>query len=511
MKDRPNVLLLLSDQHNAKFLAHAGHPDVKTPHLDRLAGQGVRFGNAIAQNPICTPSRICWLSGQYCHNHGYYSNSGPNPQGLPTILGHFRRSGYRTAAVGKIHCPEYWVEDDCDLFDDPIGASIGGNGPYLAYLRDKGLSRDDGTPRQFAHVDNAGLDGAPSTLDYGDLPEGYISHRTGQFIRQAVGEGRPFFAVASFPRPHGPIRPARRFWDLYPFENIHLPPNADWDLAGKSPALRNMLDYWKAGSWIVYEPAAYEAARMRTLRGYLALVTQVDHAVGELLGWLDELGISDNTIVIYSTDHGAYSGEHGIIEKAPGICSDAVTRIPMIWRWPGRFACGHQAGEIVETVDFATTISRLCGLDDFQTGDGLDISHLLAGQGGAVRELGVTEFPWSRSIRKGRYRYVHYQPEVFAAEYPEGFGELYDLQADPWEMRNLYFDASQQATVAQLRLDLLNWLLATTRPRTVHPFVRFDSRQGFSRYHNTVNADGKIHPNHIRQRIAEGGWKRNYL
>ena len=90
----PNIVFFLSDQHNAKFLGHKGHPNVKTPNIDRLAAEGVRFDNAITQNPICTPSRVCFLSGQYCHNHGYYGLSGPNPRGLPTVLGHFRRAGY---------------------------------------------------------------------------------------------------------------------------------------------------------------------------------------------------------------------------------------------------------------------------------------------------------------------------------------------------------------------------------------------------------------------------------
>ena len=90
---RPNILFILSDQHNAKLLGHKGHPDVQTPNLDRMAAEGVRFDNAITQNPICTPSRVSWLSGQYCHNHGYYGLSGPNPKGLPTVLGHFRHAG----------------------------------------------------------------------------------------------------------------------------------------------------------------------------------------------------------------------------------------------------------------------------------------------------------------------------------------------------------------------------------------------------------------------------------
>ena len=121
MSTRPNILLLFSDQHHAKVLGHKGHPNVLTPHIDQLANEGVRFDNAITQNPICTPSRTCWLSGQYCHNHGYYGLSGPNPGGLPTLFGHLGKYGYRTGAVGKIHCPEYWVEDDVDFFVETTG------------------------------------------------------------------------------------------------------------------------------------------------------------------------------------------------------------------------------------------------------------------------------------------------------------------------------------------------------------------------------------------------------
>ncbi|HIM11622.1 TPA: hypothetical protein EYM26_12575, partial [Candidatus Poribacteria bacterium] len=103
MSSKPNILFIISDQHNAKILGHKGHSNVKTPHLDQLATKGVRFENAITQNPICTPSRVSFLSGQYCHNHGYYGLSGPNPNGLPNLFSHFRQYGYMTSAVGKIH------------------------------------------------------------------------------------------------------------------------------------------------------------------------------------------------------------------------------------------------------------------------------------------------------------------------------------------------------------------------------------------------------------------------
>ena len=135
MNQKPNVLFIISDQHNAKVLGHEAHPDVKTPNLDQLAAEGVCFDNAIAQNPICTPSRLCFTSGQYCHNHGYYGLNGPSPGGLPTVFGHFRRAGYRTGAIGKVHCPEYWVEDDCDTFREVCSIfSVGGALEYEAYL-----------------------------------------------------------------------------------------------------------------------------------------------------------------------------------------------------------------------------------------------------------------------------------------------------------------------------------------------------------------------------------------
>jgi choline-sulfatase/uncharacterized sulfatase len=271
---------------------------------------------------------------------------------------------------------------------------------------------------------------------------------------------------------------------------------------------------------------------MRKLHGYLGSVTQCDYAAGEMLAWLRENGLDEDTIVIYTTDHGDYATEHGIMEKAPGICSDAITHIPCIWRWTGHFAAGHVAEEIVETVDVANTLCALAGLDPMQTADGKDISHLLHGESGAVHKIGVTEFAWSKSVRKGQYRYVYYPPEMFAADYPldvypQGFGELYDLDADPWEMRNHYFEPEYAGVVAELKADLLEWLITTTRPKTalgldVPPgdamVTRFsgefwdaDSDQVINRYHCSINADGKFHPDRLRALLDKPLPLRNYL
>ena len=299
MSKKPNILFIISDQHNAKVLGHKGHPNVKTPNLDRLAAEGVSFDNAITQNPICTPSRVSYLSGQYCHNHGYYGLSGPNPGGLPTVLGHFQRAGYRTGAIGKIHCPAYWVEDDCDHFRETGGGSIGGNPEYGAYLSEKGVLQDADYGRFQEQPPGAqSWDGRVSRMTYEDTPEAWIARETIGFMTQTVSEGKPFFVQASLPRPHQIYAPSEPFWSMYDESELVLPPNAEYDMAHKSPHLRHMAESVKDGSWTLFEPRTFEAGRLRKLHGYLGCVTQVDYAIGQMLDWLEEFGLQENTIVI---------------------------------------------------------------------------------------------------------------------------------------------------------------------------------------------------------------------
>lgn len=506
---KPNVLFILSDQHNAKCLGHKGHPDVKTPNLDRLAAEGVRFDNAITQNPICTPSRMCFISGQYAHNHGYYGLSGPNPNGLPTLFGHFRRNGYRTGAIGKIHCPEYWVEDDCDVFLETSGCSIGGRcHAYDRFLREKGLENleDHGAWQEFGRRGQQTCDGRPSKVGYCESQEGWSVTQAAAFIQSAREDGVPFLLHVSFPKPHQCYTPAKEFWDLYDEANLTLPPNADFEGPHRAPHLVKQVAQWRNGNWPLLEPRAFEAARLRKLHGYLGNISHIDHAVGELLDFIDANGLGDDTIVVYSADHGDYAAEHGIMEKAPGICHDAITRIPLIWRWGDRFPAGHTVPELVETVDVSNTLCALCELPVMETSDGKNISHLLQGGEGAVRDVAVTEFAWSKSIRKGDWRLVYYPPEMFRDEYPDGFGELYNLAEDPWEMNNLYFDDEHQGTIRELKTNLLDWLVTTTRPVSTNCADLDEGPQRKRRYHVVVNEDNKIHPDELRK----VGYK-NYL
>ena len=397
--------------------------------------------------------------------------------------------------------------------------SVGGAPEYRAYLTRKGIweKRDvqdapwvqELPPAEwgkYANPRRANIDGRPSALAYEDTEEGWVAQRCIDFMGRCRKAGEPFFVHASLPRPHSPYVPPQCFWDLYPDDSIALPPNADYDMALKAPHLRRMARTWRENKhWITEQPDDFESARRRKLRGYLGCVSLVDHAVGQLVDWIDDHGLAENTIIVYSTDHGDYACEHGQLEKAPGICSDAITRIPMIWRWPGRVKAGLDSPAIAETVDLSQTLCALAGLDPLETSDGRDLSAILAGGSQPVREVGVTEFAWSKSIRKGQWRLVWYPREKFAGEYPDGFGELYDLDADPWEMTNRWFDPDCQAKVRELERDLMDWLVTTTRPATVLPWQRFGGWQAERRYKNCVLADGKIHFDRVRA-IKEGNY-----
>jgi arylsulfatase A-like enzyme len=216
--------------------------------------------------------------------------------------------------------------------------------------------------------------------------------------------------------------------------------------------------------WLI-EPKNFEAGCRRVWHGYLGCITQVDYALGELLEYLERTGKANGTVVLYGSDHGAYSGTFGVPEKAPGICSEAVCRVPMIWRVPGIAKAGYTCHRLVENIDIAPSLAALCGLPPMETTDGQDLSGLLHGEDHAVRDCSVTENPWSKALRWGPWRYVHYPRQMFGRD----VGELYNLEKDPDETRNLYAESAYAATVAESRRLLVEFLANSTRFVTAWP------------------------------------------
>ncbi|MCC5807266.1 MAG: sulfatase-like hydrolase/transferase [Opitutales bacterium] len=504
MKNPPNILFILADQLNAKCLGHAGHAHVRTPNLDRLAAEGTAFHHSVCNNPICTPSRMCFLSGMYAHNHGYYGLGGPRPN-MPTVFGHFRARGYTSAVIGKSHCPLGWIENDCDVFEETCVVKERTTG-YRRHLHRRGMDDDD---HDAVVVDGRRhrqtLDAAPSALEFADSQEGWIAEECIRFMQQAQADGKPFICQAGLPRPHQVTAPCQRFWDLYADLDLELPPTADLDLeaAGKPPHLIARAALWRRGDWAIYEPKDFAAARLRKLHGYFAAISQVDASVGLLFDHLDATGLRENTIVVFSSDHGEFACEQGIMEKAPGIGADAVTRIPFIWRGPGIAAGRRLRGGAVESVDLAPTLCALAGLPPMRTVDGEDLSTVLGGGAEKPDRIVVTENVWAKSLRRGGLRYVHYPRTMWPEQYPQGFCELYDTDADPWEARNLALDPEYTALREELTNELLEWLL--TRQRIVN--VVGHNQMGDLRipggvqcHGSSLALDGRIDPRLLRDR-----------
>jgi arylsulfatase A-like enzyme len=479
-----NILHIMSDQLHAGCLGFAGHAQAITPNLDRLAAESVRFDRCYAQSPICTPSRTSQLSGQYSHNTGYFALDGNRPEHLPSYMSHFKENGYRTAGIGKLHTPDHprnWLEDHLDLYGDTyrtVDAQPNLTGTdWIKDLEKHGLLETD--EFQIAQKnDRQEMPERPSLNPFEHSQEGWCVREAIRFIEESED---PFCMQVSLERPHDPCVPAKEFWDMYP-DDLDLPDTFDNPCDHRPPHFQQQHHKWR-------EKHGDDFLRIARLRwkGYLASITHMDHAVGQLLSYLDEKGLADNTLVVFNADHGGYMCQFGIREKAPGICSDAVCRVPMLWRVPGVTQDGMLNHALVENVDIAPTIASLAGLPPMATADGKDISELLKGSEEPVREIAVTEHPHTRAMRWKNWRFVHYPEDMFG----EDVGELYDIEADPNETRNLYQDPDHQEIVATCLKKLLEWLIRTTRVKTAMVLTHGFTGSRYERIYQP-DGDGKI-------------------
>lgn len=532
MADRPNVLWIMADQHNAKVTGWDDHPEtVHTPNLERLCDRGVRFDCAFAQNPLCTPSRTSFLTGQYPQNHGYYglpqftTHIDEAPSDPATVFDTFEALGYRTGAIGKIHAPDGLL-DNVDYERNVLERAYGRhhNGPYEEYLHRKGILED----RDDQLLQEGGFDGRPSRLAYQDTSEYWSVEQAKQFIREdeiaypGVEEyvrGRPgykshadepFFLWLSFMRPHNPYTPPREFWDMYPDpEDVELPPSVDEDLSDKPELLQRVRELQESGEMFppAVEPKTYEEQLRRVVTGYLGCVSMIDDLVGRMLDFLEAEGILKDTIVIYCSDHGEFVAEHGLMEKAPGVSYDAVSRVPMIWSWPERFREGAVSEELVESVDLPPTLVSAVADEPFDAADGIDLADHLAGDESSIpREYAVTETPWVKSVRTRDRRLTVY-PRGYFGEGSEEYVELYDLEEDPWETENLGGPGADDEEIRELKRYTYEFAVTERRPYTVMPS---DPGRNVSNVPNPRNPkdvprDGTIPPAWIRTFLAKNG------
>lgn len=465
---RPNVLLLFTDQHNAGALGCAGHPDVQTPHLDRLAAESVRFTRAYCQDGICVPSRSSLMTGQYCRTVGVVDNrSQPaKPEDLLPLARVFRTAGYRTAAFGKRHLPPQidhgWDEAcshlDNERSDETYRQWVGRRGELEAFERDWNAEFGYRLPGNQA----APMACLISRLSPGSTMEAFTAAKTIAFLKNMRDLEEPFFCWASFYRPHQPYTPLEAFADLYDPSSLRLPDTLGEPAESLPPLLRKVRQN-KSNPWCLARAARDVSLYRRYISYYYALVTEIDHHVGSILTALDELGMADDTIVIYTTDHGDFVGAHGMIEKCAGghnVYEDTL-RVPLIIRWPGRVRRDTVADDLVELVDLYPTLLELTGVQRPKGYDlaGRSLAGLLTKGGSLGREAAFSENGVQLAAITQRYKLGVWLERQ--GDYPD---MLFDRESDPLEAQNLIGRPEVAHIEKRLRDAIQEWIARTPVP-----------------------------------------------
>ncbi|MBW2008183.1 MAG: sulfatase [Deltaproteobacteria bacterium] len=394
---RPNILFILSDDHRWDHMGCAGHPFVKTPHLDRLAREGVRFKNAFVTTSLCSPSRASFLTGTYAHTHGVKNNLTPWRNDRTTFMEILKQQGYQTAFIGKWHMPGRLPR-------------LRGVDHFVTFTVQGGQGRYFDCPLV--------VDGREEPSRKAYITE-ELTDRAIRFI--ANQEKAPFCVVLSHKAVHHQFLPPPDLKGLYDNAPLNLPPEMDpW-----VSSIDGNLFYGMLG------PVSF------LYRNYCAALTAMDREIGRLLRTLDQLGITRDTLVIYAGDNGYFWGEHNLVDKR--YAYEESIRIPFIVRWPALIRNpGRTAPHMVLNVDVAPTILEATGVGVPRFMEGQSLLPVLKRAQAPGRTAWLYEYfrdypyrvPPHTAVRTRTHKYIE-----FETERPP---ELYDLVRDPGERHNLY-------------------------------------------------------------------------
>ncbi|HET8728634.1 MAG TPA: choline-sulfatase [Alphaproteobacteria bacterium] len=433
--DRPNILFIMADQMAAPALPLYGHKTVKAPHLTALAERGVVFDAAYCASPLCAPSRFCMMAGRLPSGIGAYDNAADFPADTPTFAHYLRLAGYRTALSGKMH---FCGPDQLHGFEERLTTDI--------YPADYGWTPDWERPENrpswyhnMLSVVQAGPCVRSNQLDY---DEEVVFAATRHLFDMARGaDKRPFCMVVSLTHPHDPYAILPEYWDRYEGVEIDMPSVeiAPEDQDPHSRRLRHVSDMDR-------HSLAPEQIR-RARRAYYGAISYVDDQVGKLLAALKDSGLADDTIVVFTGDHGDMLGERGLWYKMSFF--EWAARVPLIVSAPGRFE-PRRVGQAVSHVDLLPTLTEIAhGGDapDYATPiDGRSLMPHLEGGDGHDEAFGEYLAEGAIApilmIRRGPLKYVASAPD------PE---QLYDLSRDPGERINLAADPAWADILAGFR------------------------------------------------------------
>jgi arylsulfatase A-like enzyme len=505
----PNILLITSDQQHWLTLG-VNNPHIKTPNLDRLARQGANFTRAYTNNPVCTPTRATLITGLYPAWHGAWTIGVKLPEDVPTIGETFQQHGYESILVGKAHfqplasgpgADDESIEKqptlrDLDFwrhFHEHYPSWYGFNrvetarmhtdeshvgGHYAIWMEDeKGLKN---WPDYFWPY--------PHTPDmkraYGawDLPDErhhstWVGERTNANIERCVREGKPFFLWSSYFDPHPPYAIPEPWASMYDPADMPVPALDDADeMLEKMPPPHRMTQDPDA-DYSEFEESGYgnhgysyqhkdEAHRRKDMAIYYGMISKMDHEIGKTLDKLDELGIADNTLVVFTTDHGHYLGQHGLTAKGPFHYEDGI-KLPFIVRWPNEVPAGVECDALQALVDLPPTFLDACGIAVPGLMQGVSQLDVWRGRADKARDEVLVENRHQpsavhlRTYLDKRYKMTVYRDRL-------DWGELFDLEADPNEYHNRWDDPEYSSVKAEVMHRFINAELArepTRMPR----------------------------------------------
>jgi iduronate 2-sulfatase len=459
---RKSVLFLISDDLN-NLIGCYGDPLAKTPNIDRLAARGVRFDLSYCQFPLCGPSRNSMLCGLHPNSTGIHRNQEIFRQTIPSHISlpqAFRRAGYFAGRIGKLYHYNVPKSVGTNGHDDP--------GSWELELNPAGCDRLEEEPEIFTLT--PGQFGG--TLSWYASPKGDRFHTDGLMAddaewvleRCARQKDRPFFLAVGFFRPHTPYVAPKDYFALHPVDKMPVFPGIKEDQADlPAPAL---------GSYKREQDKLTDDLRRECRQAYNSSISFMDAQVGRVVDALDRLGLADNTIIVFTSDHGYHMGEHGLWQKMSLF--EESSRVPLLIVAPGTAKAGGVAKSPVELIDLYPTLTELCGVaapDNLQgqslvpmlkdpsvTGRGWAITQVTRGGGRNGRFFGYT-------FRTPRWRYTEWD------EGAEG-RELYDHDADPRELTNLAEKSEHAQTVAELSKQLREAVTTTFPPSGETPQIR---------------------------------------
>ncbi len=443
---QPNIIVMLCDDIRWNALSCAGHPHLKTPNIDRLASEGIYFENMFCTTSLCSPSRATILSGLYAHTHGVTSNFTDYPVDLDSFPRRLQQAGYETAYIGKWHMGE---ESDAP------------RPGFNYFVTHKGQGKYFDTEFNFNGKDRRVVPGYYTTV-VTDMSLSWMADH------QKSDDSKPFMLMIGQKAPHSFYFPEEKY--AHTFDDVEVNyPHSSFNLADKPDWITQRLSTWHGIYGPIFEwrkefpndkaSGVVDFARM--VRAYWGTILSVDDSVGRLLDWLAETGELDNTMFVFLGDNGLLEGEHGMVDKR--TAHEASIRVPMLIRYPTwtRDTGPIRVPQQVLTTDVAPTILDAAGAEPMEDIHGRSIRPLVSKTPPAWRTEWLYEynyekqFPYTpnvRAVRGDRFKYIRY---------PHGDGsddrhmaELYDIQADPGESRNLIADPAHAATIADMQARL---------------------------------------------------------